>query len=122
MLTILLDSTGTLCILESSASRVLSLRSKVACSLAGPISPQELPQQPHQCRIGIVFDPHLPLPQFDACSTGRGAGKLAHSKPQRLDGRLAVPKPSCPATSETCREVSISVPRGLLADMSASAE
>ena len=45
-----------------------------------------------------------------------------HSKRQQLDGRLTLPKPSCPATSETCREVSISAPSGLPADMSTSAE
>lgn len=91
--------------------------------VGGPIIPQALQQHPHQCRIGIAFDPHLRLPQFDVnrarlwfreiggpmLHRQRLRQTFAHSNRQQLDGRLAFPKPSCPATSETCREVSIQI-------------
>jgi hypothetical protein len=87
--------------------RALPLRSKLACSSADPSSPQALQEHPHQCRIGIAFDPHLP--QFDVnrarlwfrevgepmLHRQRRRQTLAHSNRHQLDGRLG--SPSLPA-------------------------
>jgi hypothetical protein len=78
--------------------------------VGGPVIPAGTPATPAPIRIGIAFDPHLRLPQFDV-----DRARLWF----REVGGPMLPPAEAPANS---REVSISTPIGLLSDMSASAE